>query len=140
MSSHVRHAAALYAAVALGSAMGSVLRVLASVAIHDTAGYGFPWGTLFVNVAGSFAIGAYAALTGPGGRFGAGPLQLQFVMTGICGGFTTFSMFSLETLRLWQNGHPAHAVVNIALSVVTWLAAVWAGHRTAVAIKRRKGT
>jgi CrcB protein len=140
MTGHASRIASLYAAVAFGSVIGSVLRALASIAIHDAVGYGFPWGTLFVNVAGSFVIGAYAALTGPGGRLRAGPLQMQLVMTGFCGGFTTFSMFSLETLRLWQNGHTADAGANIALSVVTWLTAVWAGHRAATAIHRRKGT
>ena len=139
MTGHARRLAALYAAVAAGSVIGSVLRALASLAIHDAVGYGFPWGTLFVNVAGSFAIGAYAALTGLEGRLRAGPLQLQFVMTGICGGFTTFSMFSLETLRLWQSGHSADAAVNAGLSIVAWLAAVAAGHAAATALGRRKG-
>lgn len=133
---HAGRVAALYAAVAAGSLIGSVLRALASLAIQDVAGFGFPWGTLFVNVAGSFVIGFYAATGGPEGRRPAGPLLSQFVMTGLCGGFTTFSMFSLETLRLWQNGHAAMAGINMALSVATWLAAAWAGYRAAALCAR----
>ena len=96
--------ARLYLAVALGSAIGGSLRWLASELIHAWSGAGFPWGTLFVNVTGSLAIGFYAALAGPDGRLLAGARQRQFVMTGICGGYTTFSVFSLETLRLAQAG------------------------------------
>ena len=120
-----RSAAPLYAAVALGSVIGGVLRALASPAIQALAASGFPWGTLFVNVTGSFAIGVYAALTGPEGRVQAGRRQRLFVMTGLCGGYTTFSMFSLETLQLLQAGELAIAGLNIGISVVSWLAAVW---------------
>lgn len=131
--------AASYAAAALGAAIGGVLRMLASVAMHEFAGDGFPWGTLFVNVTGSFAIGFYAALTGPKGRLAAGPIQRQFVMTGICGGYTTFSMFSLETLRLLHDGNSRAAAFNVALSVIAWLAAVWLGYRAAAAVNGSKG-
>ena len=79
-------------------------------------------------------------LTGPDGRVFAGPRHRQFVMTGICGGYTTFSMFSLETLRLWQAGHAAAAGLNVAVSIVTWLAAVWLGHSLAARLNRLKGT
>lgn len=134
-----RHKLELYAAVILGSVIGSVLRALASLAFQDCCGPGFPWATLFVNVTGSFVIGFYAALTGPDGRLFAGPRQRQFVMTGICGGYTTFSMFSLETLRLWQMGHWAVAGVNVGVSIVTWLGAVWLGHGIAARLNRLKG-
>ncbi|MGH6618655.1 MAG: CrcB family protein, partial [Alphaproteobacteria bacterium] len=97
-----------------------------------------PWGTLFVNVTGSFAIGFYATLAGPKGRLAAGPVQRQFVMTGICGGYTTFSMFSLDTLRLLQDGNPRAAAFNVALSVIAWLAAVWLGYRAAAAVNGAK--
>jgi CrcB protein len=90
--------------VALGSMIGSVSRAIASLGIHAHIEPGLPWGTLFVNVTGSFAIGLYATLTGPEGRLLAGSRQRQFVMTGICGGYTTFSVFSLETFRLLQAG------------------------------------
>jgi len=135
-----RNLVALYAAVALGSMIGGVLRAVASLAIHAYAGPGFPWGTLFVNVAGSFVIGFYATLTGPDGRVFVGTRRRHFVMTGICGGFTTFSVFSLETLRLAQDGEPQAAALNVGLSVVAWLTAVWLGHLCATSLNRLKGS
>lgn len=131
---------ALYGAVALGSAIGGLLRALASVAILAHLGPGFPWGTLFVNVTGSFAIGFYATLAEPDGRLRAGARQRHFVMTGLCGGYTTFSVFSLETLRLWQAGEPSFAALHIGVSVVGWLAAVWLGHALASRLNRLKGS
>jgi CrcB protein len=135
-----RNTAALYAAVALGTMIGGALRALAALALTAQFGHALPWGTLFVNVTGSFVIGIYATLTGPEGRLFAGPKQRQFVMTGICGGFTTFSIFSLETLRLLQDGEPDMAAANVAISVATWLAAVWLGHRVAMRLNRLKGS
>jgi fluoride exporter len=135
----IRDRVALYAAVIAGSVIGAVLRATASLALPAVLGTGFPWGTLFVNITGSFVIGFYATLTGPDGRMLAGPRQRQFVMTGICGGYTTFSMFSLETLRLWQSGHPTAAGLNVVISIVTWLAAVWLGHSLAARLNRLKG-
>ena len=99
-------------------------------------GDGFPWGTLFVNVTGSFAIGFYAALTGPDGRLFVSPRQRQFVMVGICGGYTTFSSFSLETLRLVQSGNAHTAFVYLFVSVITWIAGVWLGHALAARLNR----
>jgi CrcB protein len=136
----IRSAAALYPAVALGTMIGGALRALASLALTAQFGHAFPSGTLFVNITGSFLIGLYATLTGPDGRLFAGPKQRQFVMTGICGGYTTFSIFSLETLRLLQDGKPALAAFYMALSVVTWLAAVWLGHVAAMRLNRLKGS
>lgn len=130
-----RGVAALYAAVLAGSVIGAVCRALVSLAFQPL-GPGFPWATLSVNVAGSLAIGFYAALTGPDGRLLVGPRQRQFVMTGFCGGFTTFSAFSLETLQLAQTGRPAVAALYIGVSVVTWLAAVWLGHALAMHFNR----
>lgn len=136
----IRDASMLYAGVALGSVIGGVLRALASVASIALLGPGFPVGTLFVNVAGSFFIGFYATLTGPDGRVFAGPRARQFVMAGLCGGFTTFSMFSLETLRLVQGGRPLAAGLNIGLSAALWLAAVWLGHVLASRLNRLRGS
>jgi len=88
-----RNSVILYGCIAAGSVLGGVARYLASLAIQlDPA---FPWATLFVNVTGSFIIGFYSALSGPDGRLFAGARQRQFVMTGFCGGYTTFSTFSL---------------------------------------------
>ncbi|MCA1788372.1 MAG: CrcB family protein, partial [Thioalkalivibrio sp.] len=88
----------LYLAAGLGSMIGGSARWLASDLMLVGLGPGFPWGTLFVNVSGSFLIGFYAALAGPGGRFVAGPAQRHFLMTGVFGGYTTFSIFSLEAI------------------------------------------
>jgi CrcB protein len=125
-----------YISVALGSIVGGVARYLVSVLFVSQMGTGFPWGTLFVNVTGSFIIGFYAALTGPDGRLFVSPRQRQFVMVGICGGFTTFSAFSLETLRLVQSGNAQAAFFNLSVSVVGWLTAVWLGHALAARLNR----
>ena len=125
-----------YIAVALGSIVGGVARYLVSVLFVSQLGGGFPWGTLFVNVTGSFMIGFYAALTGPDGRLFVSPRQRQFVMVGICGGYTTFSAFSLETLRLVQSGNIQAASFNLFVSVVGWLTAVWLGHAVATRLNR----
>jgi len=131
-----RSTALLYAAVAAGSVIGGSLRYMASALVHHLLGVGFPWGTLFVNVTGSLAIGFYAALAGPDGRLLAGPRQRHFVMTGICGGYTTFSVFSLETFQLLQAGDPTMAGLNVAVSLLGWLGAVWLGHALAMRCNR----
>ncbi len=129
----------LYLIVSAGAVIGSVLRALASIGTLAWLGPGFPWGTLLVNVVGSFVIGFYATLTGPGGRVFAGTHQRQFVMTGICGGFTTFSMFSLETFSFVQKGDWPMAGLNVGVSITTWLVAVWLGHMVASRLNRLGG-
>src|SRR6202161_1768720 len=125
-----------YIAVAFGSIVGAVARFLVSVLSVSQFGDGFPLGTLFVNVTGSFAIGFYAALTGPEGRLIASPRQRQFVMVGICGGYTTFSAFSLETLRFVAAGKPQTAFISLLVSAVTGIASVWIGHAWAARLNR----
>jgi fluoride exporter len=115
-------------AVGLGAALGSVARGAASVGLLHLLGPGFPWGTLAVNVLGSFLIGLYAAASESGGRWVAGPVARQFVLSGLCGGFTTFSIFSLEALRLVHDGRLLLAGLHVGGSVVLWLAAVWIGY------------
>jgi CrcB protein len=134
-----RERARLYLLVAAGAALGGVARALLSLAAVSLAAPGFPWGTLAANVVGSFAIGFYATLTAPGGRlFVSAPIR-QFVMTGVCGGFTTFSVFSLETFRL-AAGEPALAAANVGVSVTAWLGAVWGGHALAARLNKLGGT
>jgi fluoride exporter len=123
--------AKLYVAVGLGSGLGAASRYLCSLGLVAVLGAGFPWGTLIVNILGSFIIGFYATLSEPGGRLFPDPATRQFVLAGFCGGFTTFSIFSLETLLLVQRGNPILAGAYVAASLVLWLIAVWAGHTLA---------
>jgi CrcB protein len=114
--------------VALGGAIGSVARLWLSVHVTLLTGLGFPWGTILVNIIGSLVIGFFATLTGPSGRVVV-PVEAQaFVIVGLCGGFTTFSAFSLQTLELARDGRLLYAAANIALSVVLCLTAVALGH------------
>ena len=116
-----------YLWVALGGALGSVARYACSTAAARWLGAGFPYGTLFVNVAGSFAIGLLAALVSSDGRPVLGIDARAFVLVGVLGGFTTFSSFSLETLELARGGALGAAGANVALSVVLCLVGAWLG-------------
>jgi fluoride exporter len=136
--SHSWNTAILYVCVAVGGVLGSLTRYLASLLI--VSGSGFPWATLFVNVTGSFVIGFYSTLSGPDGRLFASARQRQFVMTGFCGGYTTFSAFSLETVRLLGTGMERTALLYIAVSVTSWLLSVWLGHMLATRLNRLKGS
>ena len=114
--------------VAVGGAIGSIARLWLSVHVALLTGLAFPWGTILVNIIGSLVIGFVATLTGPNGRV-AVPVEAQaFVMVGLCGGFTTFSAFSLQTLELARDGRLLYAGANIVLSVVLCLTAVALGH------------
>jgi fluoride exporter len=122
--------------IAIGSALGGVARYAASGVIANHTGGTFPFGTMFVNVTGALLIGFIATLTGPDGRIFVGTSGRQFMMTGICGGYTTFSTFSLETLSLARDGEMLPAALNAALSVLLCLAAVWLGHIAAETLNR----
>lgn len=121
-------------AVMAGGALGSLLRHLIAAWVAVRFGETFPWGTLLVNVFGSFGIGIFAGLTTDGGMILAPPVLRTFVMVGIFGGFTTFSSFSLQTLSLVQDGEFLAAGGNILSSLILCLAAVWAGHTVALAL------
>jgi CrcB protein len=119
-----------YLWVMIGSALGGVLRyALTRIAIPIS--YNVPWGTILINVLGSFAIGYFGTLTLQTGRYPASDNLRLFVMVGICGGFTTFSSFSLQTFDLLRSGAWGRAMLNVVVSVVLCVAAVGAGHRLA---------
>lgn len=120
--------------IAVGSALGGIARYWCSGVAARLIGETFPWGTLIVNVVGSFVIGFFATLTGPEGRIFVGSTARQFVMVGFCGGYTTFSSFSIQTLELVQDGEWLQASGNIVGSVILCLVAVWIGHALAVTL------
>ena len=117
--------------VLLGGGIGSAARYLTGVWITERLGAAFPWGTLVVNVVGSFLIGLIATLADERDRLG--PDLRLFLVGGVLGGFTTFSAFSLETLRLLDGRQPLRAVLNVLGSVVLGFAAAALG----IAVGRR---
>ena len=122
----------MYFWVAIGGAIGSIARFWCSGVAAKLIGETFPWGTLIVNVVGSFIIGFAATAMGPDGRMFFGGTARQFVMTGFCGGYTTFSSFSLQTLNLMNDGQWLYAFGNVGLSVALCFLSVWLGHISAV--------
>jgi CrcB protein len=123
-----------YIVVMLGGALGTGARFWASGLIAERTGEFFPLGTLIVNITGSFAIGFFAAFTDPEGRFLLSPRIREFFMVGVCGGYTTFSSFSLQTLDLVRDGDWFKAGLNTSLSFACCLAAVWVGRILALSI------
>ena len=119
-----------YVFVGLGSALGGIGRLWVSTILARRWGEAFPWGTLAVNVTGSFLIGLFVGLTGPEGRWPVSRPVTLFFVSGICGGYTTFSAFSLQTLQLARDGHWLLAGGNILLSVALCLGAALAGYLT----------
>jgi CrcB protein len=109
--------------VALGGAIGAALRYLTNVGAMRLLGPGFPVATLVVNVAGSFLMGVLVVVLARKGGNHLAP----FLMTGILGGFTTFSAFSLDALTLWDRGQTLTAFTYVAASVILSLAAIAAG-------------
>jgi CrcB protein len=127
--------------VALGGALGSVGRYWLSGFVARHIGETFPWGTLMVNVTGSLAIGVLSALTVPEGRMDSQSraFATQFLMIGICGGYTTFSSFSVQTLNLLRDREWLYAGGNVLLSVLLCMAAVGLGYLLGTAINSTKG-
>lgn len=113
--------------VALGGALGTLGRFGIAQAMAPLS-QSLPWGTIAINIAGSFVIGAFGALTVANGRYPSSDALRLFVMVGLCGGFTTFSAFSLQTFDLIRDGAKGRAALNVAISVVACLGAVAAGH------------
>jgi len=119
-----------YLWVALGSAIGGVLRYAIARIMEPVSG-GIPWGTVLINVSGCFVIGYFGTLTLASGRYAVPEYIRIFVMVGICGGFTTFSSFSLQTFDLLRSGHWGRALAHVVVSVIVCLVAVAVGHRLA---------
>ena len=128
-----------YLWVAIGGALGSVARFGLNGLIAARFGETFPWGTIIINVTGSFLIGVFAAYADPDGRVLIAPGVRQFLMIGVCGGYTTFSSFSLQTLRLAQDREWLYVGGNILLSVVLCLVAVWLGYALGAMFNSMKG-
>ena len=117
-----------YLWIAVGSALGGMARYWCTGAATRLFGETFPWGTLLINILGSFVIGLFVSLTGPEGRYVVDQNIRLFVAVGLCGGYTTFSAFSLQTMVLMQEGEWLQAAAYIAASVAVCLLAVWLGH------------
>jgi len=116
--------------VIIGSALGGMARHGVSLAVARRIGGIFPWGTLVVNVSGSFVVGLVAA------ALAAGDSGLRsFLIPGLCGGYTTFSSFSLQTLSLAQRGAWRRVGLNIAASLIFCFVAVWAGLALGVSLR-----
>jgi CrcB protein len=116
-----------YLLVFLGAGIGGALRHGVNVGCARMCGAAFPWGTLTVNVLGSFIMGVLAAwLAFKAGEGWSQPLRL-FLTTGILGGFTTFSAFSLDAVLIWERGQVGLAVAYVAASVVLSIAGLFAG-------------
>lgn len=124
-----------YLLVAFGSALGGMARLGCTLLAERALGAAFPYGTVLINILGSFLIGFAFTLTDEQtGRFATGPEFRLFFMTGICGGYTTFSSFSLQTLTLLRNDHALAAGANVLLSVAFCLLATWLGQLAGTAI------
>lgn len=106
--------------VALGAAVGAPARFLVDLALQRRLGQAFPWGTLTVNVLGSFLLGVFMALPLP-------PEALALLGTGFCGALTTYSTFAYETVRLARTGARRHALVSVAAHLVLGIGAAWLG-------------
>jgi fluoride exporter len=126
-----------YLWIGLGGALGSMARHWSNGIVAVLAGVGFPWGTLVINVLGSFIIGFAATTMNADGRFPASMTAQQFVMVGLCGGYTTFSAFSLQTLALLRGEQWLYAAGNVVLSVSLCMIAVWAGYMAGLALSPR---
>ncbi|KPU84835.1 protein CrcB [Marinosulfonomonas sp. PRT-SC04] len=110
--------------VAIGGALGAVARYLTGVAAVRIMGHGYPWGTLTVNIVGSFLMGMLiVVLMTKDGGMRVAPL----LMTGMLGGFTTFSAFSLDALTIFERGQIGQAALYVSASVGLSLAAIFLG-------------
>jgi fluoride exporter len=128
-----------YIWIFIGSGLGGAARYLCTGVVAQRIGESFPWGTLAVNVIGCTFIGLFATVSGPEGRVFVSQPWRQLVMTGICGGFTTFSTFSLETLNLARDGQWLEAAGNVCVSAALCLIGVWLGYMLGVSLNKSGG-
>jgi CrcB protein len=129
-----------YLYVAVGGALGSVARFWLANAMAVATGTEFPWGTLLINILGSFVISFFGGLIGGWPRFAVSYEARVFVMVGLCGGFTTFSSFSLQTVELARTGQAGRAMLYVAASVILCVAACALGFAAAGAVGANAGT
>ncbi|MCS0501924.1 fluoride efflux transporter CrcB [Ancylobacter mangrovi] len=125
-----------YGWIAAGGLIGTLARYWLNLQFTARFGEALPWETIFINITGSFVIGLIAASTEVSSRFALSPDARAFLLVGVCGGYTTFSSFSLQTLVLIQNGEIGRAMFNILLSVSAGMIAVWAGVSTPALLSR----
>jgi len=111
--------------IMLGGSLGALMRFVVSSSITEKFGTSFPYGTLTVNVLGSFVMGFLAMFLVE--RMGLDPLLRLGIFVGFLGAFTTFSTFSMETLNLFEQGESVRALANMFVSVVLSVLAVWLG-------------
>ena len=111
--------------IALGGSVGAVMRFLTQVTVYELAGRSFPYGTLVVNVVGSFLMGLLSIFLVE--KFNLGAEWHMAILIGVLGSFTTFSTFSIETLVLFEQGDMIKAMSNIILSVTLCVGSVWTG-------------
>lgn len=128
-----------YLIIGLGGAIGTMSRYWLGAVIAHRYGEKFPVGTLLINVTGSFLITFFSALTAPESRYFVSGRARAFFMTGICGGYTTFSSFSLQTLTLSQEGQLLSAGGYIVMSVVFCLLAAWLGYIAGMSLRGKGG-
>src|ERR1700749_4051970 len=129
----------IYFWLGLGGALGTIARYWLN-GVVSTYFVSFPVGTLVINVTGSFLITFFGTLTDTDGRWRVSPTGRMFFMTGICGGYTTFSSFSLQTLNLARDGEWLYAGLNVLLSVALCLIAAWLGYVAAMFLNQMKGS
>jgi CrcB protein len=127
----------IYLLIAVGAAVGGVARYWCGGALARLAGETFPWGTLAVNILGSALLGFFATLTAPEGKLLVPASTRLMVTVGLCGGFTTFSTFSLETMALALDRQYFKAGLNVGGSVIACLIGAWCGYVLASALNQR---
>lgn len=136
MLASMRTASAVWVAIAVGSAVGGVARHALTEAVGRIAGTGWPWGTWVVNVTGSAAIGALTAMAAAGWPVAWSAAARQAAITGVLGGFTTFSAFSVQTLALLQQGQWLAAAAYAGTSVAVGVASCWLAFAAVLAAVR----